>query len=211
MNSRPEVNNPPPFLSQNNFRDWLANPELVKKGRQKGGNLPPRSAEELKLLSFGHEMHRKAHELYPDGFEDARELSYHGHLENSMRLIREKRIPLFELGFEFERCYARPDIMLPGSDGGWDMIEVKSTSHLHENDIKYVAYLYHVVASLGIKVSRSYLMLLKKGRYVNAQMPVKEIFEKTDITEAVIALQSDIGRYIPEMRTAINKYNGGKQ
>jgi hypothetical protein len=199
-------NNDLPYFTQNEFRDWIANPK-----RRGEANQPERSAEERNLLNFGQEMHRKAHELYPDGFEEIRKLRYHEHLENSMRLTRERRIPLFELGFEFERCYARPDIMLPATDGGWDLVEVKATSHLHENDIKYVAFLYHVVASLGIKVSRSYLMLLKKGRYVNPQMAAKNIFEMTDITETVMALQEDIGEYISQIRTAINKPNGGNQ
>jgi hypothetical protein len=192
MSYRNNKNGCQPFLSQNNFNDWLKNPDLVRRWHHDRKNMPKHSPEELKFLDFGHQMHRKAHDLYPDGFEETRKLSYEGHLENSMKLIRERRIPLFELGFRYDNLYARPDMMVPVKSDSWDMIEVKSTSHVYENDIKYVAYLYYVIVKCGVKINKCYLMHLKKGLYAHPEMSAKDIFEKTDVTEKVIALQEFI-------------------
>ena len=181
-----------PFLSQNNFNDWLKNPDLVRQWHHDRENMPKPTPEDQKLFDFGHLMHRKAHDLYPDGFEEIRQLSYEDHLENSMKLIHERRSTLFELGFRYDNLYARPDIMLPVESDSWDIIEVKSTSHVYENVIKYVAYMYYVIVNCGVKINKCYLMHLKKGLYARPEMPAKDIFDKTDITEKVIGLQEFI-------------------
>ena len=122
-----------PYLSQNNFNDWLKDPDLVRVWHHERDKMPKPTPEVQKLLDFGHVMHAKAHELYPDGFEETRNLSYPEHLENSMKLILERRIPLFELGFQFDNIYARPDIMVPVEKDTWDMIEVKAAPGVHED------------------------------------------------------------------------------
>jgi hypothetical protein len=106
------INGPQPYLSQNNFNDWLKNPDLVRVWHHDRKNMPKPSPELQALFDFGHAMHRKAHELYPNGFEDTCKLSYPEHLENS-KLLLTRRIPLFELGFQVDNLYARPDIMVP--------------------------------------------------------------------------------------------------
>jgi hypothetical protein len=189
-----------PFLSQNNFNDWLKNPDLVRQWHHDRKNMPKPTPEVQELFDFGHLMHRKAHDLYPDGFEETRELSYEEHLENSFKLIRERRIPLFELGFEHERLYARPDIMVPVEPESWDMIEIKSTSHVYEDNIKYVAFMYYVIVKCGVKINKCHLMLLKKGLYASPEMKAVDIFEKTDITEKVLELQENISAAIADMR-----------
>jgi len=205
MNNGNNNNGFKPFLSQNTFKNYLENPELARMWHHERHNMPKPSPEVQKFLDFGHQMHAKAHDLYPDGLEETRKLTYKEHLENSMKLIQERRIPLFELGFEFDGNYARPDIMLPSENDSWELIEVKATSHTYDNDVKYTAYMYYVITSLGIKISKSYLMLLKKGLYVQPEMKAKDIFAKTDITEKVIGLQEYISEAIILMRKEVNK------
>ncbi len=179
------------FLSQNNFSDWLRDPDLVRVWHHDRKNMPKHSPETQRLLDFGHRMHQKAHELYPDGLEDTRKLSYEEHLENSMKLLQ-RRIPIFEPGFEFDRLYARPDIMVPAGDDAWELIEVKSTSRIYEDCIKYVAFLYYVIAKAGIRISNCQLLLLKKGIFATPEMPASEVFVRHDITEKVFELQGHI-------------------
>ena len=192
-----------PFLSQNTFKYYLENPELARMWHHERHNMPKPSPEVQKFLDFGHQMHAKAHDLYPDGLEETRKLSYKEHLANSMILIRERRIPLFELGFEFDGNYARPDIMLPSENDSWELIEVKATSHVHDSDVKYTAYLYYVITNLGIKISRAYLMLLTK--YVNTESEVKasDVLKKKDITSKVLELQGYIKDAIASMREIV--------
>ena len=189
-----------PYLSQNNFNDWLKDPDLVRVWHHERDKMPKPTPEVQKLLDFGHVMHAKAHELYPDGFEETRNLSYPEHLENSMKLILERRIPLFELGFQFDNIYARPDIMVPVEKDTWDMIEVKAAPGVHEDCVKQVAFMYYVTVKCGIKISKCYLMHLKKGLYARPEMPAIDIFEKTDITEKVSGLQEYIQNSIVAMR-----------
>jgi hypothetical protein len=193
-----------PFLSQNNFNDWLKDPELVKTWHFDRKNMPKPSPELQKLFDFGHMMHKKAQELYPDGFEETRELKYMEHLENSMKLL-ERRIPLFELGFRYDNNYARPDIMVPSGDDAWDLIEVKSESDINDNLVKYVAYLYYVTANCGVKINKCYLMMRKKGLFAHPEMAANDIFEKTDITEKIIDLQPYIIDAIVAIRVTLKK------
>lgn len=193
------------FLSQNTFKYYLENPELARMWHHDRQNMPKPSPEEQKNLDFGHYIGKKAKELYPDGFEETRNLDINEHLENSMRLIKEQRIPLFELGFELDGNYARPDIMLPSENDSWELIEVKGTSHVHENDVKYTAYMYYVITSLGIKISRSYLMLLSKWVDTKTEIKAHEVLKKTDISEKVIGLQGYIKDAIASMREVAKK------
>lgn len=193
-----------PYLSQNNFNDWLKNPELVRTWHHDRKNMPKPTPAEQKLFDFGHMMHKKAQELYPDGFEDTRKLGYDEHLENSIKLF-ERRVPLFELGFQQDNIYARPDIMVPSGDAAWDIIEVKSESDINDDLVKYVAFLYYVIVKCGVKINKCYLMLRKKGLYARPEMSAEDIFEKTDITEKIIELQDYIQDAILSMREASKK------
>ncbi len=194
-----------PFLSQNNFNDWLKNPDLVWQWHHERDKMPMPSPELQKLFDFGHMMHKKAQELYPNGFEETRNLNYAEHLRNSKKLL-ERRIPLFELGFQDDNLYSRPDIMVPSGEESWDMIEVKAAPGVHENFVKQVAFMYHVIVRCGVKIKKCFLIHLKKGVYARPEMTPEAIFDKTDITGSVIELQEFIVKdAIVSMRKAIGR------
>ncbi|MFA6294158.1 MAG: hypothetical protein WC637_20375 [Victivallales bacterium] len=188
-----------PYLSQNNFNDWLKNPDLVRMWHHERDMMPKPSPELQKLFDFGHLMHEKAHGLYPSGFEETRKLSYKGHLENSIKLLQ-RRIPLFELGFQYDNLYSRPDIMIPAEEDSWDMIEVKAAPKVYEDFVKQVAFMYHVIVKCGVKINKCYLMHLKKGVYARPEMPAQDIFEKTDVTGKVLVSQEFIRNSVDSIR-----------
>ena len=91
--------------------------------------MPPYSAATQHVFDQGHLIGDLAHELYPGGINLHTENISENLIETKASL--ELRKPLFEAGFSGNRLYCRVDILNPVVDEPWDIVEVKST-----NDVK---------------------------------------------------------------------------
>ena len=184
-----------PYLSQNHFADWMQSPKKMLKRCQ--GKPEELTEEQQKLCKFGHRIHTMAQLLYRDGIEPIDERTIETYQTQSMALLK-ARIPLFEPQFEYDGLFARIDIMLPVDNDSWELIEVKSAKKIHEDWIRYTAFLYYVCINVGIKVSKCSIMHLKG--YIHDDVSIEETFDKTDITGMVLELQKEIKANIKQMR-----------
>lgn len=183
------------YLSQNHFADWLQSPE--KMMQRKRNELPELTEEEKKNCDFGHIIHTMAQLQYRDGIEPVDERTIETYQSQSRALLG-ARIPLFEAQFEYDGLFARIDIMLPEDDDSWELIEVKSAKEIHEDWVRYTAFLYYVCVNAGIKFSKCSIMHLKS--YIDGHTPLEETFDKTEITSKVLMLQPEIEGNIKDMR-----------
>ncbi len=158
----------------------------------------PKTDEAKALCNFGHHIHKKAQELFPNGFEDKRKMSFSAHVANSMELLKSKKVPLFELGILYDNLYARPDIMVPNGNDSWTLIEVKTKKKFIDEDIKYTAFMFYICKNIGMNVSNVKIMHL--ARYVKDNTPLEDIFQTTDITKECIKLESEIVDDINDIR-----------
>jgi len=91
---------------------------------------------------------------------------------------------IFEATFIADRTYAAIDVLL-AENGGFTLIEVKSTLSVKDVHIRDVALQTHVARSTGIDVRRAEVMCLNR-EYVHPGPA--NLFLRTDVTERVEAL-----------------------
>src|SRR5690606_7861928 len=87
--------------------------------------------DELHRREQGIEVGRAAHRLFPDGLYLDDELDFERHLARSREALSQRRT-LFEPAFATGDAYARADVLVPVEGGGWNLIEVKSTTKVHK-------------------------------------------------------------------------------
>jgi hypothetical protein len=70
------------FLSLNDYLNWTQS-EHAFTGRKVHRQKFDPDKNERKLLEFGHRIHDRAKELFPDGYEEKEELDFAGHIRRS--------------------------------------------------------------------------------------------------------------------------------
>ena len=96
---------------------------------------------------------------------------------------------IFEASFLADNTFVAVDILTP-QDGGFHLTEVKSSSSQKEEHLPDVAVQIHVLAQSGIKVTGADVMHLSK----ECHFPdLSNLFERTDVTEAVGPLLNKVG------------------
>jgi hypothetical protein len=120
----------------------------------------PYSAATQHVFDQGHLIGDLAHQLYPDGINL--------HTENISENLTETRSslalrkPLFEAGFSGNRLYCRVDILNPAVDETWDIVEVKSTNDVKEEQLYDVAFQRHCCQLIGLKINHCYILHLNR-------------------------------------------------
>ena len=183
------------YLSQNHFMDWLQSPDQMLKRCNKNSSKLSEKAQ--KFCDFGTMIHHRVKLLYPDGIEPTDNRTIETYQSQSKALLK-ANIPLFEPQFQYDGLFARLDILLPTDGGTWELIEVKSAKNVHDDWVKYTAFLYYISINAGVNISKCSILHLKK--YITADIPLNQIFDKTDITDRVINMQNEIVENIEQMR-----------
>ena len=91
--------------------------------------------------------------------------------------------PLYEAAFTFEGIRIRADILVQGHDGGFDLVEVKSSTGVKPEHIPDMAIQLHVLQNLGVPINNAYLMHIN-NRYVypGGDYNLEELFTLGDVT-----------------------------
>lgn len=120
--------NSEPLISKSKFLCGLQCPKLIWTAYNRKDLIPPPDAAQQAIFNAGHQVGGLAKKLFPDGIEvgeGVTDLDETVKLtERALKLCR----PLFEAAFAAHGAYCRPDVLRPAPDGGWDIIEVKSTT-----------------------------------------------------------------------------------
>src|SRR3989339_1324195 len=98
----------------------------------------------------GHLVGELAKTLFKDGI-DIKTDDFKKNLEESKRLVNSGKT-LFEAGFLFDRLYSRADILKPVEKDTYDIIEVKSSTQLKEENIYDVAFQKYCYEKSGLKI-----------------------------------------------------------
>ena len=100
--------------------------------------------------------------------------------------------PLYEAAFTFEGIRIRVDILVQDNDGGFDLLEVKSSTGVKPEHIPDVAIQLYVLQNLGLPINNAYLMHIN-NRYVYAggDYNLEELFTLSDVTAQARRFVSD--------------------
>ena len=153
-------------------------------------SVPPIDDSLQFIFDQGYEVEKIAKSLFPKGIDVPFD-----NFSDNLRLSAEslsKRVPLFECGFKFERCYSRCDILVPSANKGFDIVEVKSSTKVKPDHINDLAFQLYCYKGGGIKINKIYLMHVNNEYVKNGDIDASEFMIKEDVTVDVLARLCDI-------------------
>ncbi len=180
-------------LSKSNYLIGLECPKMLWTIFNHPEKKPKLSKFEQFKLAQGIKVGQLAKQLYRDGI-DITSMNEAKYLEISKEFLKERK-PLFEAGFEFDNCLSRVDILLP-VDGGWELIEVKSSTKVKDINLHDVSFQKYIYEAIGLEIKGSYLLHLNKEYVRKGELDLEQLFIKEDISSEVDDLLVDIKKRI---------------
>jgi len=162
--------------------------------------LPPHGAFTEHMFEQGHIVGDYAKKLF-SGIDIPSE-DFMENIRKTKELLKEKKI-LFEAGIMANNCFARADVLIPVKDE-WDLIEVKSSTHVKEEHLQDVAFQKTVYEQAGLTIRKCFLMHIDNEYVKDGDIDVKQLLKKEDITDEVEAKLTEVPDNINYMMEIIN-------
>jgi len=147
-----------------------------------------------------------ARDLYPGGVLIAENHLHHdAAMAATTQALSDNAVPaLYEAGFLHNGVRMRADI-LSRSEGGFDLIEMKSTTQVKEEHLPDVAIQLYVLRGCGLPVRRACLGHLNKEYiYPGGDYDLWQLFAVEDITGEAEDMQSAIPGILDGIREALS-------
>ena len=189
-------------LSKSKYINGLQCHKLLWVSINDPTRMPPYSAATQYVFDQGHLIGDLAHKLYPDGTNLTTENISENLAEtrSSMALRR----TLFEAGFSGYRLYCRVDILSPSVDGSWDIVEVKSTNDVKDEQLHDVAFQRHCCQLIGLKINRCHIMRLNRDYVKQGDIDPQQLFVIEDVTDSLGEFADGLEQHITEMLAVID-------
>jgi hypothetical protein len=155
-------------------------------------NLARPSATSQLTIANGIELGNLARFSYPDGIL----IEYVGQpelavAETAQLIARSVPVPLFEAAFVHSGTLVRSDILVP-TDGGWRMIEVKSSGSVKDYHLIDCAVQMWVLQGAGVKIKQVSLAHVDTSVVYAGDGNYDQLILEEDVTEQVLALLPDV-------------------
>jgi hypothetical protein len=89
-----------------------------------------------------------------------------------------------EAAFQHDGLYCAVDILHKNGDG-WDIVEVKSSTELHDIYVEDMAFQYYLLTKCGMDIKNVFNMHLNRYYVRRGELDLKELFILEDCTETV--------------------------
>ncbi|MBP0972678.1 MAG: DUF2779 domain-containing protein [Oscillospiraceae bacterium] len=108
-----------------------------------------------------------------------------------------------EAAFLTDGLYCAVDILHRNGDG-WDIVEVKSSTHLTDIYIEDMAFQYYVLTSCGIQVRRVINLHINSAYVRHGELDLHGLFTAEDCTEQVKAKSDSVAANIASIREYVS-------
>ena len=172
--------------------------------------MPPIDAAQQAIFDTGHEVGDLARECYPGGHLVAHDYrNVPAALAETRRLIKVDTAPaLFEPAFQHDNVLARVDVLQRLSDGGWRMVEVKSTTRCKPEHILDAAVQLWVLRGAGLDVRDAGVLTLNREYvYDGIRLDLDALFKFHPVLDEADALLQSVGEDVVEMQAMVDADN----
>ena len=193
---------PQPYLSKTKYVDGVKCTKLLWSEYNRRDLIAPPDVALQAIFDQGVKVGELAQKLYPSGIKVQRQQKPENTHAKTMEAAKLRR-PLFEAGLIYGRTYALPDILVPVVDDAWDLIEVKSSTHVEDVYLIDVAFQKYVYSGAGLKIRRCYLMHINNEYVRSGEIEPKKLLIKEDVTEAIKPFEAGLEKSIKTMLTVM--------
>ncbi len=161
------------------------------------------------IFEAGTAVGELARERFPRGRLIEEEYFRHDDaLAATREVIADRSVPaIYEGAFTYDGIRVRVDILVRRRGGVLDLVEVKSSTGVHEQHIPDVAIQLHVVEGAGVRIRRAFVLHIDTDYvYEGGPYDVSRLFQLEDVTgEAREFVQSSAPAALAEMRQALER------
>ncbi len=122
--------------------------------------IPEVTESNRQLLNYGLKIEDLAKEIYPNGIDISTD-NFMDNINETKKLLKLEK-PLFEPGFLVDGLYSRIDILNPVNKDVWDLIEVKQSTKVKDENIDDVAFQKYCLKKAGINIRKCFLAHINK-------------------------------------------------
>ena len=155
------------------------------------------------LFEAGNRVGMVARNRFPGGlWIEEGHLQHDQAVRRTAEALRDPSLPsIYEAAFTWDGVRVRVDILARDGNGGWDLVEVKSSASVKEEYVPDVGVQLHVVEGSGLRVGRAALLHIN-NRYVYPGGPydLERLFVWRDQTQAARELRPRIRADLAAMR-----------
>ncbi len=192
-----------PTISKSQFVRGFQCPKALWLFRNRKELMPPTDPALQARFDSGNEIGQLAQQYFEDGVE----------VKDGYKDIKraaQTTLEYIEQGHDtiYEACAIHPtfgsysfiDILrkVPASDQ-WDMIEVKGATGVKDYHIIDTSFQRHVFEAAGYNIRNAYMMLIDNTYVRDGDIDPQGLFKLQDITQDILALQSDIEYLTPQL------------
>jgi hypothetical protein len=188
---------PPKLLSKSKYMNGLQCLKLLWLVFNDPAKVPEPDASTQHIFDQGHLVGELAKKLYPEGI-NVPYTNFRENLNRTRELLSANR-PLFEAGFMAEKLFCRVDILNPAEGGLWDIVEVKSSTSVKEENLQDVAFQKFCLEKQGLIIHKCYLAFINNQYVRQGEIDPTQFFTLQDITEEAAAAGRGIDDRIAAM------------
>jgi hypothetical protein len=162
------------------------------------------SASEVVFQIGNHvgDVARNIYDVKGNGeFIDIHELGHQQAIARSAVLLESGEVPVFEAGMVAGGALAYADVMLPDPQDGviaWKMIEVKSSTSVHDYHRDDIAVQAHVAASAGVRLSSVSLAHIDSSFVYPGDSDYRGLLKENDLTDEALSRSDEVKQWIDD-------------
>ena len=121
-------------------------------------------------------------------------------------LMDKGREIIAEAAFYVEGLYCAVDILRKVDKDTYDIIEVKSSTHVTDVYVEDMAFQYYVLTKAGVRVRKVFNMHLDNTYVRHGELELHKLFSLEDYTDKVIARSADVEKNVESIRKYVDTY-----
>ncbi len=193
---------PPKLLTKSKYMNGLQCLKLLWLVFNDPAKVSDPDAAKQHIFDQGHLVGELAKQLYPGGINIPHD-NFRENINRTAQLTAGRKA-LFEAGFMSGKLFCRVDILNPSEDHQWDIVEVKSSTSVKEENLHDVAFQKYCLQKQGLVVNKCYLAVINNQYVKHGKIDPLQLFTVQDITEDVTAASQDIEDRIEAMFNTIS-------
>ncbi|OGO35795.1 MAG: hypothetical protein A2147_03165, partial [Chloroflexi bacterium RBG_16_57_8] len=186
-----------PFLSKSRYLAGMQCLKYLWLLVNDPDKVPRPDAMTQHVFDQGHLVEQLARKLFADGTEVPFD-NFQGNIRLTRNFLKERRT-LFQAGIMAGSLYSRLDVLKPSGEAAWDIIEIKSSTKVKEENLHDISFQKYCCQQQGLAIDRCYLVHVNNQYVRSGEIDPKRLFDMEDVTEAAAAAAEGIETRIKTM------------